>query len=105
MKQNDRVVLHNAPSVGFGHTAWMIVFQAISTNSFEMKDRDVMSTMQYCDISRIECREHNGTSRVSAMVNGEPVWFESADATLRPSAEAIASISGSGVASSHANAH
>jgi hypothetical protein len=56
-----------------------------------MKDAKVMSSMQYCDISRIECRERNGTSRVSAMVNGEPLWFESADAALRPSAEAIAS--------------
>ncbi len=51
-----------------------------------------MSTIVYCDINRIECRRHNGTSRVSAMVNGQPVWFESADAALAPSAEAFASV-------------
>jgi hypothetical protein len=56
-----------------------------------MKDGDLMNDMRYCDISHIECREHNGQSRVSAIVNGEPLWFESADAALRPSAEAFAS--------------
>jgi hypothetical protein len=50
-----------------------------------------MVTARSCEIGRIECRQHNGISRVSARVDGRPVWFESADVALRPSAEAFAS--------------
>jgi len=46
---------------------------------------------QRCEIDRIESREYRGVSRVSAEVDGETVWFESADAQLQPSAEALAS--------------
>ena len=50
-----------------------------------------MIQMQQCEIGRIESGEHQGISRVTAVVNGEPVWFESAEVQLQPSAEALAS--------------
>jgi len=50
-----------------------------------------MNSTQYCGISAITSRQRNGVSRVSAMVDGQPVWFESSDAPLTASAEALGS--------------
>lgn len=42
-----------------------------------------------CEIGPIECSQRGGVSRVWAMVDGEPIWFESGEVSLRPSAEAF----------------
>lgn len=48
-----------------------------------------MADPTYCDIGPIEASRHGDTYRVSALVCGQPVWFESADTPLRPSPEAF----------------
>ena len=53
--------------------------------------QEAMLDREYCDIGPIEASRSGDTHRVSAMVCGHPVWFESANAVLRPSVEAFGS--------------
>jgi hypothetical protein len=50
-----------------------------------------MAKISPCEISGIACRRRGDIVRVSAAVDGQPVWFESQDAALTASAEALAS--------------
>jgi len=56
--------------------------------------KELATTMvdhKYCDIGPIRSSRKGDTHRVQATVNGYPVWFESTDVILRPSAEAFGS--------------
>jgi hypothetical protein len=46
---------------------------------------------EYCDIGPIQSSRSGDMHRVWSMVCGQPVWFESADTTLKASAEAFGS--------------
>ena len=50
-----------------------------------------MNASEPCEIGPVDHVRRGRWSRVQALVNGRPIWFESCDAPLRPSAEAFLS--------------
>ena len=48
-----------------------------------------MSSNNTVDVGRIQASRHGNTHRVEATVNGVPLWFETANAPLSPSATAL----------------